>query len=57
MPGSIFNDKSIGFHVSYMNTFSCWATKLDFVLKKCTSMSGLTFNTKSTCFQRSVLAG
>ena len=32
-------------------------TNLDLVLKKCTSMFGSIFNTKSTCFQRFVPAG
>ena len=55
MPGSIFNAKSLRFYVESMTTFSC--QKLDLVLKKCTSLSGSIFNTKSTCFERSVPVG
>ena len=56
MSGLILNAKSPGFHVSNKTTFSCQKTTLDFVLKKCASMPGSFFNTKSTCFQRSVPA-
>ena len=46
----IFVNPGPGFHVSNKTTFSCQKTNLDFVLKKCISMPGSFFNTKSTCF-------